>query len=563
MNTPKELEAILQRIHKKGYPAYKDTTGSYNFGDYILDIAHVQSDPFASPSRIQIMIPAEYHGFSKEYYMTYHRRVALCDLLLRLLNKAIAKEGRQAKGSGKSGLISVSRCCAKVLERTACQIDTKTGMLTVRILVGFPANGRTIDAYALKHILFEQLPSMIHACLYQKAVSKGKVESVIFLADDQNYIRDQLSAKDLCAFVANGSILPRESGVSERPLNGAVPFVSPDSQAVTLSLPHYGKITGMGIRKGITVIAGGGYHGKSTLLHALEAGVYNHIAGDGREYVITDESAMKIRSEDGRSIKELDISLFMDNLPGKTDTHRFTTENASGSTSQAANVMEAIEGEAKLLLIDEDTSATNFMIRDELMQQVISSDKEPITTFSERITWLVDKYQLSIILVIGSSGVYFHTADTILQLDYYKVMDITKEARMVASSYPAPIQKIPDKVPEFHRVFGPSKECNGQNRLKLKTTGLDSIFVNHDIIDVRYLEQLVDNEQTTALAHMLVYIEQKLLDGKHTLLEAVEMLCNRISEKGLSSICNGHNIPDMALPRKQEILACLNRYRQL
>lgn len=459
MNTPKELEAILQRIHKKGYPAYKDTTGSYNFGDYILDIAHVQSDPFASPSRIQIMIPAEYHGFSKEYYMTYHRRVALCDLLLRLLNKAIAKEGRQAKGSGKSGLISVSRCCAKVLERTACQIDTKTGMLTVRILVGFPANGRTIDAYALKHILFEQLPSMIHACLYQKVVSKGKVESVIFLADDQNYIRDQLSAKDLCAFVANGSILPRESGVSERPLNGAVPFVSPDSQAVTLSLPHYGKITGMGIRKGITVIAGGGYHGKSTLLHALEAGVYNHIAGDGREYVITDESAMKIRSEDGRSIKELDISLFMDNLPGKTDTHSFTTENASGSTSQAANVMEAIEGEAKLLLIDEDTSATNFMIRDELMQQVISSDKEPITTFSERITWLVDKYQLSIILVIGSSGVYFHTADTILQLDYYKVMDITKEARMVASSYPAPIQKIPDKVPEFHRVFGPSKEC--------------------------------------------------------------------------------------------------------
>lgn len=563
MNTPKDLETILQRIHRKGYPAYKDTAGLYDFGDYILDIVHVQSDPFASPSRIQIMVPEKCHGFAKDYYMTYHRRVALCDYLLRLMNKAIAKEGRQAKGSGKSGLISVSRCSSKVLERTACQIDNKTGMLTLRILVGFPANGRTIDAYALKHILFEQLPDMIRSCLYQKAVSKRQVEEVVFLADDQKYIREQLPVMGLCAFVANEAILPRESGISERPLKGAVPFQTPDSLAVTLSLPHYGTITGMGIRKGITVIAGGGYHGKSTLLHALEAGVYNHIAGDGREYVITDASAMKIRSEDGRSIKNLDISLFMDNLPGKTDTKSFSTENASGSTSQAANVMEALEAESTLLLIDEDTSATNFMIRDELMQQVISSEKEPITTFSERITWLAEQYQLSIILVIGSSGVYFHTADTVLQMDYYKVMDITKEAKTVASSYSAPAQKVPDKLPVFHRVFSPSKECNGQNRLKLKTTGLDSIYVNHDVIDVRYLEQLADNEQTTALAHMLVYIEQKLLDGKHTLPEAVEMLWHRISEKGLSSISSGRNIPDMAMPRKQEILACLNRYRQL
>lgn len=563
MNSPKDLENILQRIHRKSYPAYKDTAGAYDFGDYILDIAHVQSDPFASPSRIQIMVPAECHGFLKDYYMTYHRRIALCDLLLRLMNKAIAKEGRQAKGSGKSGLISVSRCSSKVLERTACQIDTKTGMLTLRMSVGFPANGRTIDAYALKHILFEQLPDMVHSCLYQKTVTKRQVENVIFLADDQKYIREQLSNMGLCAFVADGAILPRESGVSERPLKEAIPFQSPDSLTVTLSLPHYGTIKGMGIRKGITVIAGGGYHGKSTLLHALESGVYNHISGDGREYVITDASAMKIRSEDGRSIKNLDISLFMNNLPGKTDTRSFTTENASGSTSQAANVMEAIEAESGLLLIDEDTSATNFMIRDELMQQVISSDKEPITTFSERITWLVQQYQLSIILVIGSSGVYFHTADTILQMDYYKVKDITREAKSVAASYPAPSQKIPNEIPVFCRVFRPSKELGKQNRLKLKTTGLDSIYVNHDVIDVRYLEQLADNEQTTALAHMLVYLEQNLLDGKRTLPEAVKILWERISEKGLSSISSGRNVPDMVLPRRQEILACLNRYRQL
>ena len=99
----------------------------------------------------------------------------------------------------------------------------------------------------------------------------------------------------------------------------------------------------MGIRKGITLIVGGGYHGKSTLLKALEAGVYNHIAGDGREFVITDDTAFKLRAEDGRSITGVDISPFIKNLPNKKDTVHFSTEDASGSTSQAANLMEALE----------------------------------------------------------------------------------------------------------------------------------------------------------------------------------------------------------------------------
>ena len=267
------------------------------------------------------------------------------------------------------------------MERTACTVQEKTGDITVRFEVGFPANGRTINARGLIKILYDFLPVCVEKTLYYNRLDQQQVQKVMELSVDQEYIRTHLEEYNLVAFVADGSILPRESGVSQRPMKGAVPFRSPESVKVEMNLPHKGKITGMGIQKGVTLIVGGGYHGKSTLLKALEAGVYPHIAGDGREYVVTDPTAMKIRAEDGRSIRHTDISMFINDLPNGKDTVTFDTEDASGSTSQAANVVESIEAGAKTFLIDEDTSATNFMVRDELMQQVIHRDMEPITPF--------------------------------------------------------------------------------------------------------------------------------------------------------------------------------------
>ena len=216
-----------------------------------------------------------------------------------------------------------------------------------------------------------------------------------------------------------------------------VPFVSPDSMKVTMKLPYKGVLTGMGIRKGITLVVGGGYHGKSTLLKALESGVYPHIAGDGREYVVTDDTAMKIRAEDGRSIRHTDISMFINDLPNGKDTYAFDTEDASGSTSQAANVIESMEAGTQVFLIDEDTSATNFMVRDELMQQVIHRDMEPITPFIERVRDLYQEDGISTVLVAGSSGAYFQIADQIIQMDKYVPREITELAKKAASDYPA------------------------------------------------------------------------------------------------------------------------------
>lgn len=565
MQTSTDLKNLLNRIDRKSYPAYKDTKGVYQFSGYQLSIDHVQGDPFASPSKLSIHIEGKTAGFPRELFATKHRKVALEDYLTRQFGRAVERHTFQAKGSGKSGLIAVSRCGQEVLERTACTIEMGSGNVILRLEAGFPANGRTINAGELMKILFDFLPESVERSLYYKNSDKKRIEQTVFLADDQQYIREQLPKMGLTAFVADDSVLPRESGISSRPMRGAVTFTSPEDLRVDMELPHRGKISGMGIRGGITLIVGGGYHGKSTLLKALELGVYNHISGDGREYVITDDTAMKIRAEDGRSIKKTDISMFINDLPNGKETRGFYTEDASGSTSQAANVIEGMEAGAKLLLIDEDTSATNFMIRDELMQRVIHRNMEPITPFIERIQELYGEYGISTVIVAGSSGAYFHIADCIIQMDKYVPRNITSTAKKEAEAFPMlELPEMKADSPLFSRCPKVNSSFRKNDRIKMKTMGKDAVQMNRETIDLRYVEQIVDSEQVSALGNCVRYAEKYLLDGKKSLQKVAEELEQKIKEDGLAGLCESRsNIACLAMPRKQEIHACLNRYRGL
>ena len=386
------------------------------------------------------------------------------------------------------------------------------------------------------------------------------------MAEDQQVIREEILKRNLSAFVANGSILPRESGISSRPMKNGVPFRSPKEMEVEIELPHRGKITGMGIPCGITLIVGGGYHGKSTLLNALEVGVYNHIAGDGREYVISDDTAVKLRAEDGRSIKKTDISMFINNLPNKKNTEAFYTEDASGSTSQAANVVEAIEAGSRLFLIDEDTSATNFMIRDELMQRVVAREKEPITPFIDRVRELYEKEGVSSIIVAGSSGSYFHIADTIIQMEQYEPAEITAFAKQEAAAFPLPVSegKREMKKPSVLRSAEKNRTFADHGKVKIKAMGKDGIQMNRETIELRYVEQIVDAEQTNVLGYLVKYAEQNLFDGKKTIQQVVDAMEQKMERDGLASIAESSYLTvNFAMPRKQEIFACLNRYRGL
>ena len=559
-----DLRECLHRIDHKGYPAYKDTKGQYQFGGYTLSIDHVQGDPFAAPSKVSVIVNGNQAAFDKELYNTEWKRIALQDVILRKLAAKVHAYSFKAKGSGKSGLISVSNPGQEILDRSACTIDSESGKVTVRMEIGFPANGRTINARELEKILFEFLPICVKQTLYTSAYAPKELKNASDLAEDQHYIREQLKEQGLVAFVANGAILPRKSGVSMLPMKDAVAFQSPDSMEVTMNLPHAGVLKGMGIRKGVTLIVGGGYHGKSTLLKALELGVYDHIAGDGREYVITDDSAMKLRAEDGRSIQNVDISMFIRNLPNGKDTVSFYTEDASGSTSQAANTVEAIEMGSSVFLIDEDTSATNFMIRDELMQRVVQRDVEPIIPFIDRVRELYESYGVSTILVAGSCGSYFHKADTILQMNRYEPMEITAFAKKEAENFPMPIEQVgQSKRPGMERVVKVDTAFQKDNRIKMKSMGRDGISINKETVDLRYVEQLVDTEQLNALAHILKYMKLHVFMGKTTLQDGVEQLYQQMQQKGFTAFC-GSNIPgNLVLPRKQEIYAMLNRCRNL
>ena len=565
MQTAAELRSLLNRIDRRGYPAYKDTRGTYQFPNYILSIDHVQGDPFAAPSRLSILVKGRAAGFPPELYDRPHRRIALQDQLTRRFGAAAERFSFQAKGSGQSGLIAVSRCGQEVLERTACRLDPKSGDVLMRFEVGFPANGRTVNAGELGKILFDFLPKCAEQALFYQNIDRERLRAAVDLAEDQHCVREQLPGLGLCAFVANGSVLPRASGVSSKPMGDGVKFVSPKELEVTLDLPRGRQITGMGIRRGVTLIVGGGYHGKSTLLGALELGVYDHIAGDGREYVITDPSAVKIRAEDGRSIRKTDISLFISGLPNGKDTVAFETEDASGSTSQAANVIESIEAGTSLLLIDEDTSATNFMVRDELMQRVIRRDMEPITPFIERVRELYESYGVSTVLVAGSSGAYFHVADTVIQMDRYVPRDITALAKAEAGNFPIRVDPPKPAAPLcFDRRPQPSPSFSGGDRTKIKTLPREGVMVNKEVIDLRYVEQLVDSEQLTALGYCVVYALRNLLDGRRDLRRVTDELEAAIDRGTLAALCGDRSgVPGLARPRRQEILACLNRCRGL
>lgn len=566
MKSAAELDRMLDNIHRKSYPAYKDLRGEYQFSGYVLGIDHVQGDPFAAPSRLSIYVGRAQAGFAPKMYEETHRRIALSDFLLRKFAGTLKAYSLKAQGSGKSGLICVSRCGQEVLERTACEIEN--GNLTVRLEVGFPANGRTINAPELKKILFDYLPEMVKKSLYYKNLRTDEVKKVLELSDDQQAVRNILREKGLVAFVANGSVLPRFSGVSQKPMNDAVPFVSPETMEIELVLPHRGKVKGMGIPAGITLIVGGGYHGKSTLLKALEQGVYNHIAGDGRELVIMEDTAVKIRAEDGRAVSHVNISPFISDLPNRKNTVDFSTEDASGSTSQAANVVEALRAGAQTLLIDEDTCATNFMVRDDLMQQVVSPDAEPITPFVLQARAMYEKHGISVVLVAGSSGAYFPIADRVLQMENYRTLDITARVRECIKGLPKPdgaAGRVSVDV-IFDADTKPMVKARSIEKkyddIKVKLHGKNSFSIGKTDVELGYVEQLLDIEQTATLSYCLKTLVEQMENRPQNLEQLVEKLWQQLQTKGLKSFFAGSYIPvSLAAVRKQEIYACVNRYR--
>jgi predicted ABC-class ATPase len=558
MKNLNDLKKDIYSIDGRGYKAYKSIEGQYDFNKYVLSIDHVQGDPFAAPSRVRIIMDQKVSKIPNELFNKEHKKVAVQDFLTRLFYKNINAYAKSVYGSGKSGLISISKCPQEILDRTAIIVNEND--IQVRIEVGFPARGRSVLARELEKILYDFLPKIVENSIIYNNINKEKLIDRVRLIEDQTHIRNELSRRGLVAFVANGSILPRESGVSTKPFKDGKKFQSPKSLEVIFNLPNGGEIKGMGISKGVSLIVGGGYHGKSTLLRALELGVYNHIEGDGREFVITDDTALKVRAEDGRVIHKNDISLFINNLPNGKDTKSFNSENASGSTSQAANIIEGMESGTKLFLIDEDTSATNFMIRDDVMQRLVSREKEPITPFIEVVRSLYEQKGISTIIVVGSSGDFFDVADTVIQMDSYEPKNVTEKAKELSTG--KILKRIDDREINinFNRIIRKGSIERGPKGVKIKTIGIDGLDINREKIELRSVEQIVDYEQVTAIGYIMKWAEENVINGRLDVEQVTNEILKTSKKSGL--ICFSGN-GNLAMPRKQEIMATFNRYRKL
>ncbi|MBU0992796.1 MAG: ABC-ATPase domain-containing protein [Proteobacteria bacterium] len=565
MKTQKNLSSRLNEIDGKGYKAYKEIKGEYDFDTFILIIDHVQGDPFAVPSRIRVRIDREKSGFHADTTLNKSRHIGLCDFLTRVFFENCRKLSKGGRGSGKSGLIVMDRPVQEMLPRSAVVINDS--FLEARFFMGLPAFGRKIAGEIASDMFMKELPEIINCSLFMNVLDRESVYHHIKTAEDADFLREELSRKGLVSFIAEGAFLPRASGINPEPMDKKkiIPFRAPDTYSIDITLPNKGKISGMGIPEGVTLIVGGGYHGKSTLLNAIEFGIYNHIPGDGREYAISLSDTLKVRASDGRSIEKTDISPFITNLPFKKDTKAFSTQNASGSTSQAATISEGIEAGARVLLLDEDTSATNFMIRDRLMQELVEKKHEPITPFIDKVRQLYIEKKISTIIVIGGSGEYFNVADHIIQMKEYLPVDVTEKAHQIIKQSPLKRKKegadtfgfISERIP-LKTSFSPLR---ADGKTKISADGCRGIFFGKDLIDMGDIEQIVTESQTRAIGYA-IHLAMSYMDGEKTMREIVDTVIQSIEDRGMD-ILTPYITGDLAGFRKIELASAINRMRRL
>ncbi|EHR6175879.1 ABC-ATPase domain-containing protein [Vibrio parahaemolyticus] len=542
-----QLTATLKKIEKQNYRAYQQIKGQYDFTDFTLFIDHVQGDPYASASRFRATRAWSLTGLEwlKDESPAFQR--AARDFIARSFEQFAKQENT----------VSIALNGQTVLDSTAV-LFTEEG-IELRFRVNLPAEGRSVLGKKANNILTFHLPKFIRRATLERELDKEAMVKHCQVVEDQSALREQLEAHNLVAFVANGSVLPRIAGNCDLPMKDAVEFTAPESLQVTLHAPNKGYVTGLGIPKGITLIVGGGFHGKSTLLNAIERSIYDHIPGDGREYIVTDPKAMKIRAEDGRCVHHLNLSNYINHLPMGKDTADFSTQDASGSTSQAAWLQESIEAGATSLLIDEDTSATNFMIRDERMQALVAKGDEPITPLVDRIGQLRDELDISTIIVMGGSGDYLDVANTVIQMHDYQAVDVTEKAKQVIAQHPTQRHNESEESLQTFRPRALNRMAlmniltDGKFRVSAK--GKDSLRFGKEFTDLSALEQIESADEVNAIGWLWFQLAQ--LPG----------WCNNPA-KEIEEMLSGEwhaSLPkqgDLAKPRTLDVMAALNRMRK-
>lgn len=610
-STLNELTSHLHAIDGRSYAAYKAIVGRYRSPlGWVLYIDRIQPDPYAPPTAIRVVLPlaltgadarltgtdahltetdshltgadARLTGFTPRLTGTNEPLTGAAEHLTASSTRAVALRdylARTLRELLKGQAISIAPAGQEILERSSVNLhetwqdDFSTPAfnapgpyLELRLRWSLPAFGREIAGRQAARNLNLDLARAIASLDLRESELGAEAWKHCQVAEDHAALQEILVERGWVAFLADGANLARRSGVSQLPLEGGVPLTAPETLAQTVQLPHAGVVRGTAIPAGVTVIAGGGYHGKSTLLNAIARGIYPHIPGDGRELVATVPEAMAVRAADGRAVTGVDLRPFISHLPGRdADPAQFTTANASGSTSQAASIMESLElwgqpAQAALLL-DEDTCATNLLIRDQRMRALVSSEREPITPLVDRIRALHRERGISTLIVMGGSGDYLDVADQVLIMDSYRLVDATAQARQVCASQPRVDTSLPDfPLPARRLPQRPEAKRRGPSRTR--ALGTQRLVLDRHEVDVADVSGLVDEGQALAVAWALRALLERHFDGRTSLPQALAQVAKRLDDVGLDALGEAHPA-FLVRPRLVDVGAAVNRLRSL
>ena len=559
-----DLIGHLHALDGRSYAAYKAIVGRYRApAGWFLHIDRVQADPYAPPTRIHVDVPTDLHGLElldeADLLADVDRRLAVGDFLTRELHAGF-----------RGTALSIASPGQEILQRSSIIVrpdEKKEGagwILEVRARLALPAQGRSIQGHEASRIVGRDLVRELEEAMDLTGERGDRLVRHIATLEDHRALTATVARNGWVSFLADGSVLPRRSGVSDEPLDGGIPLEAPDSMAATVELPHVGTVRGTVVEEGVNVIVGGGYHGKSTLLSAIERGVYPHVPGDGRELVATAPDAVKVRAADGRAVTGVDLTPFISHLPAGRDTASFTTRNASGSTSQAASIIEAIEAGSTALLLDEDTSATNLLIRDSRMRELVAAEREPITPLVDRITALFRRRGVSTVMVMGGSGDYLDVADRVLLMDAYHLRDVTEEARRVVADQPRPLTGLEDFAAPRQRVPEPAPPRTRRGPVRTRAQGTSTLVLDREEIDISDVGGVSDPGQAEAIAHALRALLEQRFDGVSPLRECLDDLEALLDDEGLDALTDERERPAFLVrPRMVDVGAAVSRYRKL
>ena len=559
-----DLVGHLHALDGRSYAAYKAIVGRYRApAGWFLHIDRVQSDPYAPPTRIHVDVPTDLHGLAlldeADLLADVDRRLAVGDFLTRELHAGF-----------RGTALSIASPGQEILERSSVILrpdEQKEGagwVLEIRARLALPAQGRSIQGREASRIVGRDLVRELEEATDLTGERGDRLVRHVATLEDHRALRAVVARNGWVSFLADGAILPRRSGVSDEPLDGGVPLQAPDSMAATVELPHAGSVRGTVVEAGVSVIVGGGYHGKSTLLSAIERGVYPHVPGDGRELVATAPDAVKVRAADGRAVTGVDLTPFISHLPAGRDTASFTTRNASGSTSQAASIIEAVEAGSTALLLDEDTSATNLLIRDSRMRELVAAEREPITPLVDRITALFRRRGVSTVMVMGGSGDYLDVADRVLLMDAYHLRDVTEQARRVVADQPRPLTELEDFAAPRQRVPDPAPPRTRRGPVRTRAQGTSTLILDREDIDISDVGGVTDPGQAEAIAYALRALLEQRFDGVSPLRECLDDLEALLDDEGLDALTDERERPAFLVrPRMVDVGAAVSRYRRL